>query len=143
MSGLTAPPLVLLRSRSLGPRRINSRLSPDLNLSLDPAWLWQLAPTGTSSLLMPRRQAVLEGLVEPGLYSLLRTLDRQGVQYPSEKVTAHAHTPHPTPSATKPLHSVKVSPVPKKCVCVCARVRAQVLNIGTYKKKKVKVQMYS
>ena len=109
MSGLTAPPLVLLRSLSLIPRKINSRLSPDLNLSLDPAWLWQLAPTNMAPLLMPRPQTVPEGVAELGPYSLLRTLDRRGAQYPSEKVTARAraraHTPHPTPLSTKHFYT--------------------------------------
>lgn len=61
MSGLTAPPLVLLRSLSRVPTRINSRLSADLDLPLDPAWLRQLARTNVSPLLMPRQQAGGEG----------------------------------------------------------------------------------
>ena len=52
MSGLTAPPLVLLGSLSRVPSRINSRLSADLDLSLDPARLRlrQLARANVSPL---------------------------------------------------------------------------------------------
>lgn len=50
MSGLTAPPLVLLRSLSRVPSQINSRLSADLDLSLDPARLRQLTRSNISPL---------------------------------------------------------------------------------------------
>lgn len=65
MSGLTAPPLVLLRSVSRVSSQINSCLSPDLDLSLDPTLLRLLAP-GYRLWLSLR---LLDHRIGPALYS--------------------------------------------------------------------------
>lgn len=123
MSGLTAPPLVLLRSLSRVPSRINSRLSADLDLSLDPARLGQLAHTNVSStLLMPGQQAggragrQRNGRAGATARNLPLPQDPKpaGDPGPSEKVTAHTLPPTPPPDLPSPLFRIKVTPIPKK-----------------------------
>lgn len=65
MSGLTAPPLVLLRSVSRVPSQINSCLSADLDLSLDPTLLRLLDPGYRLWL----SQRLVDQRIGPGLYS--------------------------------------------------------------------------
>lgn len=65
MSGLTAPPLVLLRSVSNVPSQINSCLSADLDLPLDPTLLRLLAPGSRLWLSL----CLLDQRIGPGLYS--------------------------------------------------------------------------